>query len=111
MAKKIRWAWEYDCYVPFCPHCNEPAYYKTKCCFCGKRYQWVKGEYEDRVVIVGDYKVVQVTNNHIHIYKGKKMVYHASCTEKKTDEELREMVDHYERLVKYIDERAKAKEP
>lgn len=93
--KKVNWRWEYGVYVPFCPYCDEVAYEKDRCVFCGKDYEWVEGEYDETIVNMGEYTAVQCTNNHIHIYKGNKMVLHSSCTEKKTEDDLREMLADY----------------
>lgn len=98
--KNIVWRWDWGCYVPFCPYCDEAAYEEDKCSFCGKPYKWVEGKHKPTKVIVGEYTVVQNPSNHIHIYKGDKWVFHASCTKKKTEDELKEMVAYFEGLKK-----------
>lgn len=98
--KKVKWRWDYGVYVPLCPYCGELAYEKDHCVFCNKEYEWVEGEHKGTIVNVGEYTVVQATNNHIHIYKGERMVRHASCTKKMTEEELKEMVAHYEQIAR-----------
>lgn len=98
--KKVKWRWDYDVYVPLCPYCNEPAYEKDHCIFCNKEYEWGDDKYKETIVNVGEYTVVQFTNNHIHVYKGERMVRHASCTKKMTEEELKEMVAHYEQIAR-----------
>lgn len=95
---KVNWRWDWGVYVPFCPYCDEPAYEKDHCVFCNKPYEWVAGEYKDTIVSVGEYTVVQTTNNNIHIYKGERLVMHSICTKKKTEDELKEMVAHYEKV-------------
>lgn len=99
--RKVKWRWDYGCYVCFCPYCDEPAYEKDRCAFCGKPYKWVEPKHKPTIVEVGEYTIIQATNNHIQIYKGEQMVMHASCTAKKTDEELRQMVEVYEILCKH----------
>ena len=94
--RKVKWRWDMGVYVPFCPYCDELAHEKNRCVFCNKPYEWVEGKHKETIVTVGEYTVVQATNNHIHIYKGERMVLHASCTKKKTEDELKEMVSHYE---------------
>ncbi len=94
--KKVKWKWDYGVYVPFCPYCDEPAYEKEGCVFCKKPYQWVEGEYKPTEVTQGEYTVVQATNNHISIYKNGEFVFHASCTKKKTEEELLGFIKFYE---------------
>ena len=95
--KEVKWQWDSGVYAPFCPYCNELAYEEDYCVFCNKEYKWVyKSKY--RVVTVGEYTVVQASNNHITIVKDGRMVCHASCTKKKSDEELKEMVALYEDL-------------
>ena len=39
-------------------------------------------------------------NNHIMIIKDERMVFHAQCTEKKTEKQLRQIVDGY---IKFIE--------
>ena len=96
--KPIKWKWDYGVYVPFCPYCGEPAYEKDKCFSCGKSYKWVEGEYKPTEVQVGEYLVVQATNNHVHIYKDGNMVFHSQCDKKFTEDELREHVDFYKQI-------------
>ena len=95
--KKVKWKWDWGVYVPFCPYCNEPAYEEDHCVFCEKEYIWVDKS-KERILTVGEYTVCQASNNHITIAKDGKMVMHASCTKKKSDDELREMVKYYEEL-------------
>ena len=94
--KEIQWHWEYGLYLPTCPYCNEPAYEKDRCVFCEKEYKWVESEIKDTVVTVGDYTVVQLSNNAIYVLKGEAIAMHASCAKKMTEDELKEMVAHYE---------------
>lgn len=44
---------------------------------------------------VGEYTVIQTTNNHISIIKDNQMVFHCACTDKKTEEELKDMINLY----------------
>lgn len=98
--EKVKWRRDWGSYAPFCPYCDELAYEKNRCVFCGKEYEWVEGKYKPTIVEVGDYTIVQTTNKHIHIYKGERMVMHSSCTKKKTEDELRQMVADFEQLTK-----------
>ena len=98
--KAIEWRWDMGVYMPFCPHCNEPAYERDSCIFCEKEYEWVDGEYQPTEVVVGEYTVCQSTSKDIYLYKGDDFVMHCSCTKELTEEELVEMVDHYEKLIK-----------
>lgn len=95
--KKVDWRWEYDLYLPFCPHCNEPAHEKDRCIFCGKRYRWVEGRDKDKaketIVEHEGFTIVQCTNNHIQIYWDGHLVMHSSCTKRMTEEELKGQVD------------------
>ena len=100
IKQKVNWRWDWGVYVPFCPYCDEPAYEQDHCVFCNREYEWVEGKHKATIVNVGEYTVVQCTNNHIHIYKDGRMVMHASCTKKKTEDELKEMVSAYEMLCK-----------
>jgi hypothetical protein len=86
--KKVKWCWDYEVYVPFCPFCNEPAYEKDHCVFCGKEYKWVNKS-KARTVTVEDYTIVQASNNHIQVYKGERMVMHLPCTKKMSKRKLR----------------------
>ena len=101
MAKKtINWRWDMGVYVPFCPYCDELAYEHDKCAFCGKEYEWIDGDYKPTEVVVGEYVVCQSTSKDIYLYKGEDFVMHCSCTKELTEEELVEMVDHYENLIR-----------
>lgn len=96
--KKVNWRWDYGVYVAFCPYCDELAYEKDHCCFCKKPYEWVEGKYKDTVVEVGEYTIVQATNNHISIYKNGEHISHSSCTKKYTEAELIEHLEQSKRL-------------
>lgn len=99
--KKINWRWDYSVYVPFCPYCDELAYEQDKCVFCGKPYKWVEPKYKPKEIQVEGYTVVQSTNNHIQIYdETDKMVFHASCNKKLTEQELAEQVKFYKNMCK-----------
>ncbi len=99
--RTIKWRWDYNVYMCFCPYCDEPAYEKDKCVFCGKPYKWVEPKHNETVVQVGEYKVVQATNNHISIYgKDGEWLYHAQCRKKLTEEELAKQVDFWKAMVK-----------
>lgn len=92
--KKVKWRWDSGCYVPLCPYCNELAYEKDHCVFCNKEYKWVDKS-KERMVTVGEYTVVQASNNHITICKGDRRVMHLSCTKRKSKRQLKKMVDFY----------------
>ena len=96
--KKVKWRWDWGVYVPLCPHCDEPAYEKDHCVFCGKPYKWVEGKYKDTIVEQGEYTVIQATNNHISVYKNGKFVMHINCHKKMTEKELLEQIKFYEDL-------------
>lgn len=96
--KKVNWRWDLGVYVPFCPHCDEPAYEKKKCVFCGKKYKWAKPEIKSAEYTFGDYTVVQAMNNHITVYKDGRMALHSSCKVKMTKEELKEQVEFVKRI-------------
>ena len=91
--KKVKWQWDMGVDVPFCPYCDEPAYEKDHCAFCGKKYKWVEGKHKPTVVEYGDYRIIQCTNNHIQVYKNNQIVMYSSCTKKLTEEELKAHVD------------------
>ena len=86
--KKVKWRWDMGCYIAFCPYCNEPAYEKDYCVFCFKDYKWVDKS-KERMVIVGDYTIIQASNKHIQVYKDGRMVFHASCTKRLSKRKLR----------------------
>ena len=96
--KKVKWRWDYGCYVPLCPYCNDYAYEKDHCVFCKKEYKWVDKS-KTRTVTVGEYTIVQASNNHIHVYKGERMVLHISCTKKKSKRELKKFAAFCEALI------------
>lgn len=86
--KKVKWKWDWGCYIPLCPYCNEPVYDKDHCVFCKKKYKWVDKS-KERIVTVGEYTIVQASNYHIHVYKGERMVFHASCTKRMSKRKLK----------------------
>lgn len=95
--KKVKWQWDWGCYVPMCPYCGELAYQKDRCVFCEKEYKWSdKGK--ERAVTVGEYTVVQTSNNHITIAKGDHAVFHAQCTKRMSKRKLRKQVDFYKEI-------------
>ena len=98
--KKVKWTWDFGVYVPLCPYCNELAYEQDHCVFCGKKYEWVEGKHKPTVVEHNGYTIIQCTNNHIQIYKDGRIVMHASCTKKMTEDELREQVAFLEDIRK-----------
>ena len=91
--KKVSWKWDMDVYMPFCPHCDEPAYEEDHCAFCGKPYKWVEGAGKLTVVEYGNYTIIQCTNNAILVYKNNQLVLHSSCNKKLTEEELKAHAD------------------
>lgn len=56
-------------------------------------------KHKETIIEQGEYTIVQATNNHISIYKSGEFVYHASCTEKKTEEELIKHLEFYKTMV------------
>lgn len=96
-TKKVKWRWDYGVYVPLCPYCNELAYEKDHCVFCEKEYKWVDKS-KERMVTVGEYTVVQASNNHITIVKGDRRVMHASCTKRMSKRQLKKMVEWCEEI-------------
>lgn len=98
--KKVVWQPEYgEGLYPFCPYCHEFAYEEEKCVFCGKPYEWVESPVKDTIVEIDGYKVIQTSSLHIHIYnKDGKLVYHASCTARLSEAELREHLSLYKEL-------------
>ena len=91
--KAVEWRWDYGVYLSFCPYCDSPTYdEKERCPFCKKEYEWTEPKHKDTQVQVGEFTVIQATNNHISIYKHGQWVYHMSCTKKMTEEELKGMV-------------------
>jgi hypothetical protein len=89
--KDVAWHREYnDTLYPFCPYCDEFAYEKDHCVFCGKKYRWVSNKESEPTIVEQDgYRAVQVGNGHVHIYTGERWVYYASCTTKMSEDELR----------------------
>lgn len=66
--------------------------------------QWLESEAtenEETVIEKGEYTIVQCSNNHVHIYKDGRMIYHASCNKKMTKNEL---LDHFGLLEIILDE-------
>ena len=90
---------------PSCPTCGEIAYYLDKCCFCGQVFDQEDErlkEFNQTVQIERDgYTIVQASNCHIHVYNADgKMIYHASCTKKMTEDELIHHLEFVKSLIK-----------
>ena len=92
MMKKVKWKWDLGCYIPLCPYCNEFAIEQDHCVFCEKEYKWVDKS-KERIVTVDDYTIVQTSNKHIQVYKGERMVLHASCTKRMSKRKLKKYAD------------------
>lgn len=95
---KVNWRWDCGVYVPFCPFCNEPAYEKDHCVFCGKKYEWVEGKHQPTVVEHHGYTMIQGTGNGLFLYKNGTIIMHASCTKKMSVEELKAEVERFEKI-------------
>ena len=94
--KEVVWRSGYgEGLYPFCPYCEEFAYEKDECVFCGKPFKWVDSPIKPTIVEEGGYTIVQPSNNHIQVYKDGKMFMYMSCTRKRTEEELKEIVRRY----------------
>ncbi len=102
MLKKVLWQKDWGAYAPFCPYCSEYAYEKDHCVFCGKKYEWDEPKNVPKPTIVEHkgFTIIQTTNNHLQMYKDNRIVMHASCTTKMTEDELRAEVDRYENMRK-----------
>lgn len=88
--KEVNWQIDFGgVYLPFCPHCGEPVIYKKEqCVFCGKKYKWVECKHKPTVIEVGEYTIIQSTNNNIIIYKNTVPIKHIAYTEKLSKKEL-----------------------
>lgn len=49
------------------------------------------------------YTISQASNNHIMITKDNKMVFHANATKKLTEDELKEQIDNFIKLLEMLD--------
>ena len=95
-TKEVVWHSEFgEGLYPFCPYCDEFAYEREKCVFCGKPYKWVESPIKDTIVEDGNLTVVQTPGKDIFVYTEKGMVAHMSCTKKMTEEELKEIMRRY----------------
>lgn len=112
--KKVKWRWDWGVYVPFCPYCDEPAYVKDQCAFCGRKYKWVDGKYKPTVAVHKGYRAIQSTNNDITIYdEDGDLVIHSACGRKYTEDELKihiEQVTERMALAKRIREEKEGRE-
>lgn len=50
------------------------------------------------------YKISQSSNNHVSIFKDGKMVFHASCSVKYKEENLKEILEFYLKIKKLLDD-------
>ena len=65
----------------------------------GEWLEWLESdtnENEETVIEKGKYTIAQCSNNHVHIYKDGRMIYHASFNEKLTEKELLDLVSMLE---------------
>ena len=100
--KQVVWKDEYGTKMPFCPYCDEPIYIKGEWCFCNKKHEWVDIRPSETVVEVGEYAVIQTTNNHVHVMRNGEMIIHIHCSRRMTEDELRELVKDYKKLIKEL---------
>lgn len=49
------------------------------------------------------YTISQASNNHIMITKDDDMVFHANATKKLTEDELKEKIDNFLKLLEVLD--------
>ena len=95
--ERVIWKWDAGTYVPFCPHCQEPAYQKGRCLFCGERFLWVEPSVSQRKVVIGEYEAVQAPNHHLHLYKNGTLILHASCARELTAEEIKQFIENHKK--------------
>lgn len=106
--KKIAWIPDYEGgYYPNCPTCGEIAYYLDKCCFCGQAFEQEDekiAEFDHSVQIERDgYTIIQASNYHVHVYDADgRMISHASCTRKFTEDELIQHLEFVKKLIKGV---------
>lgn len=98
--KKVNWRWDWGCYVPLCPYCDELVHDTEKCVFCGKKYEWVEGKIKPTKVDHEGYTIIQSAGNHLMVYKDGQIVLYASCTQKMTEKELRDQIDFIKEMRK-----------
>lgn len=89
----VNWKEEYEMIMPFCPRCNEPAYEKDHCVFCGQKYHYTpkpKG-YEDTIVEYKNYRATQIYGSwSVYIERDNQVIQHWSCRGKISKDELLE---------------------
>ena len=93
--KDVIWRWDYGLCMPFCPYCDEPAYDEEQCFSCGRKYNYTESPVKNTRVEVGEYTIIQLTNKALYICKGDRIVMHASCAKKMTEDELKEFVKRF----------------
>lgn len=59
---------------------------------------------KDRKIEYKGYTVTQAYNGHVMISKDGKMCFHSNMKGSCTDNELKQMVEHYESFMKHFDE-------
>lgn len=94
-VKQVVWKVDWGAYLPFCPHCDEPAYNDDICFNCGKKYEMTEGEHKNIEVSDGDWKAVQTPGMSLYIVRDGEIIVHASCTSMFTEEELRQQLKRY----------------
>jgi hypothetical protein len=92
--------WYLDCgvMVAHCPSCEELAYEENECVFCHQKYRYTpkpKG-YEDTVITIGEWEICQVYGSWgVYITHNGKLIIHASCSQKLSEEKLKEWLENY----------------
>lgn len=104
--KDVAWHREIDdTLYPFCPYCDEYAYEKDHCVFCGRKYNWADNKHSEMTIVEHNgYKAVQCGNGHVQIYKGDRWIYHAAFRVKMSEDELRKQIEFVDSFARVRDE-------
>lgn len=97
--KEVKWCYDWGVLIPFCPYCDEPAYEKDKCVFCGKEYITTPKPIPDLEVYGDRFYAVMPSKTSIYIFEQVTgaLVCHESVSGKWDKEKLEKHLKEIEK--------------
>ena len=104
MAEKVKWVkWyhEWGLLVAHCPYCDELAYEKNRCVFCGKEYEYTQKPVPDLKAESKMLWAVMPSNDSIYVFDrlSNGLVRHESVCGKWDDKKLKRHLEELEKEV------------